>query len=154
MRKYIYSLFAVTLMLLAAGCSKDDEGSKKVDPGVVGEWHQTKWNDESQADFDVYIEFLADGRFNIFQQVETSTYMKYSGGFQVEGKHLTGTYSSGESWRSSYDYELSGDGNTLTMTSTSSTAVVSIYTKTTIPEEVRNVREVRAALPEGFLPIL
>lgn len=154
MRKYIKSLFTVTLLLLAAGCSKDDEGSKKVDTGVVGEWHQTKWNDESQADFDVYIEFLSDGIFNIFQQVESSTYMKYSGSFRVEGNHLTGTYSSGEFWRSSYDYELSGDGNTLTMTSMSGIAVVSVYTKTTIPSEVRNVREVRTALPEGFLPIL
>ena len=40
------------------------------------------------------------------------------------------------------------------MTSNTDTAVVSIYTKTSIPEEVRNAPEVRSALPGGFRRIL
>ena len=69
MKKYIYSLFAAVLFLFSAGCSKDDDGSKNIDSGVVGEWHQTKWSNEAYADFDVYVEFLSDGTFNIFQKV-------------------------------------------------------------------------------------
>ena len=74
MKKYIYSLFAAVLFLFSAGCSKDDDGSKNIDSGVVGEWHQTKWSNEAYADFDVYVEFLSDGTFNIFQKVETPTF--------------------------------------------------------------------------------
>ena len=70
MKKYIYSLFAAVLFLFSAGCSKDDDGSKNIDSGVVGEWHQTKWSNEAYADFDVYVEFLSDGTFNIFQKVK------------------------------------------------------------------------------------
>ena len=44
MKKYIYSLFAAVLFLFSAGCSKDDDGSKNIDSGVVGEWRQTKWS--------------------------------------------------------------------------------------------------------------
>ena len=57
MKKYIYSLFAAVLFLFSAGCSKDDDGSKNIDSGVVGEWRQTKWSNEAYADFDVYVEF-------------------------------------------------------------------------------------------------
>ena len=55
MKKYIYSLFAAVLFLFSAGCSKDDDGSKNIDSGVVGEWRQTKWSNEAYADFDVYV---------------------------------------------------------------------------------------------------
>lgn len=75
MKKYIYSLFAAVLFLFSAGCSKDDDGSKNIDSGVVGEWRQTKWSNEAYADFDVYVEFLSDGTFNIFQKVETPTFV-------------------------------------------------------------------------------
>lgn len=85
MKKYIYSLFAAVLFLFSAGCSKDDDGSKNIDSGVVGEWHQTKWSNEAYADFDVYVEFLSDGTFNIFQKVETPTFVCYSGDFAVNG---------------------------------------------------------------------
>lgn len=154
MKKYIYFLFAAALLILSAGCSKDDDGPAVIDSGIVGEWRQTKWNNEAQADFDIYIEFLSDGTFNIYQKVETSAYMRYSGNFTIEGTRLSGRYNDGESWGADYIFELSDNGKTLTMTSNTDTAVVSIYTKTSIPEEVRNAPEVRSALPGGFRRIL
>lgn len=115
MKKYIYSLFAAVLFLFSAGCSKDDDGSKNIDSGVVGEWRQTKWSNEAYADFDVYVEFLSDGTFNIFQKVETPTFVCYSGDFAVNGAQLSGRYRDGEPWGASYAFELSEDGKTLTM---------------------------------------
>ena len=117
MKKYIYSLFAAVLFLFSAGCSKDDDGSKNIDSGVVGEWRQTKWSNEAYADFDVYVEFLSDGTFNIFQKVETPTFVCYSGDFAVNGAQLSGRYRDGEPWGASYAFELSEDGKTLTMIS-------------------------------------
>ena len=151
MKKYIYSLFAAVLFLFSAGCSKDDDGSKNIDSGVVGEWRQTKWSNEAYADFDVYVEFLSDGTFNIFQKVETPTFVCYSGDFAVNGAQLSGRYRDGEPWGASYAFELSGDGKTLTMISQTDKAEESVYTRTAIPEEVRNAPEVRSALSGALL---
>ena len=155
MKKYIYSLFAAVLFLFSAGCSKDDDGSKNIDSGVVGEWRQTKWSNEAYADFDVYVEFLSDGTFNIFQKVETSAYVRYSGRFAASDSRLSGRYSDGVAWSTDYTFELSDNGDTLTMTSATEGAEVSVYTRTPIPEEVLDAPQVRSGtLPDGFRRIL
>lgn len=151
MRKYIYFLLTVALFSLSAGCSKDDDGPKHIDSGVVGEWHLTEWLDGTHSEFDVYIEFLSDGKFNSYEKVETSVYVRRSGNFTVDGTRLSGRYNSGKPWKTGYAFELSGDGKTLTMTSDTDIAEVSIYTRSAIPEAIRNVPEVRSSLPGGFL---
>lgn len=151
MRKYIYFLFTVALLALSAGCSKDDDGPKYPDSGVVGEWHLTEWIDGTHSEFDVYIEFLSDGKFNSYEKVETSVYVRRSGNFTIDGTRLSGRYSSGKPWKTDYAFELSGDGKTLTMTSDTGIAEVSVYTRSAIPEAIRNVPEVRSTLPGGFL---
>lgn len=154
MKKYIYSLFAAVLLVLTSGCSKDDEGSRSINSGVVGEWHLTMWNNEMPSDFDVYIEFMSDGTFNSYEKVETSFYVKYSGSFSVDGSRLSGRYNDGAPWRTTYDIELSSDSNTLTMNSNANSAVVTAYTRTTIPTSVKDVHEVRSGLHEKSLRIL
>lgn len=134
MKKYICSLFAAAFVLLLSGCSKDD--TPVVDEGVVGEWHLTSWTGTAPAeDFDVYIEFRADGGFDLYQKVETSVFVKYSGSFTAENGSISGSYSDGEPWGTGYAYEVSADGKTLTMTAGADE--VSVYSKTDIPEEVR-----------------
>ena len=136
MKKHIYSLFAAALLVFCAGCSNDDDGPAISDKGVVGEWHLTSWNHETPADFDVYVQFGADGKFDIFQKVETSAYVRYSGRFAASDSRLSGRYSDGVAWSTDYTFELSDNGDTLTMTSATEGAEVSVYTRTPIPEEV------------------
>lgn len=95
----------------------------------------------------------SDGTFNIFQKVETPTFVCYSGDFAVNGAQLSGRYRDGEPWGASYAFELSGDGKTLTMISQTDKAEESVYTRTAIPEEVRNAPEVRSALSGALLRI-
>ena len=135
MKKHIYSLFAAALLVFCAGCSNDDDGPAISDKGVVGEWHLTSWNHETPADFDVYVQFGADGKFDIFQKVETSAYVRYSGRFAASDSRLSGRYSDGVAWSTDYTFELSDNGDTLTMTSATEGAEVSVYTRTPIPEE-------------------
>ena len=127
--------------------------SRKIELMMWAELHQTKWSNEAYADFDVYVEFLSDGTFNIFQKVETPTFVCYSGDFAVNGAQLSGRYRDGEPWGASYAFELSGDGKTLTMISQTDKAEESVYTRTAIPEEVRNAPEVRSALSGALLRI-
>lgn len=141
MKKYIYFLFAAALLVLTAGCSKDDEGKKTIPSDIVGEWHQTMWNGEEHAEFDVYVEFLSNGAFNTYEKVESSIYVKTSGDFKVEGTRLSGRYDNGQPWRAGYEFELSGNGSMLTMTSNTDPAVVSTYVRTTIPESIRSAQK-------------
>ena len=139
MKKYIFHLLAATLLIFFAGCSKDDNPT--VAPEIAGEWHLATWNGETPTDFDVYMELLSNGSFNIFQKVETSLYVHYTGTFRVMDNQLSGRYSDGVEWSSSYTYAISG--GTLTLTSPNSE--VSIYKKTTIPQEVRGAAAAQPA---------
>lgn len=66
-----------------------------------------------------------------------------------------GRYSDGVAWSTDYTFELSDNGDTLTMTSATEGAEVSVYTRTPIPEEVLDAPQVRSGtLPDGFRRIL
>ena len=145
MKKYIYHLLAATLLVFFVGCSEDD--GPTVAPSVVGEWHLTTWNGETPTDFDIYMELKSDGTFNLFQKYQTSAFVCFTGNYSATENLLTGRYNDGVNWGSNYTYEVNGDK--LTTTSETSTAEVSVYTKTTIPDEVRNAPVVRSeATPE------
>lgn len=61
----------------------------------------------------------------------------------------------GVAWSTDYTFELSDNGDTLTMTSATEGAEVSVYTRTPIPEEVLDAPQVRSGtLPDGFRRIL
>ena len=68
MKKYIYFLIAVSACLFV-GCSDDDDNTVTIDSGVVGEWQLIEWNGNKAEDFDVYLELLSDGSFNLYQRV-------------------------------------------------------------------------------------
>jgi len=127
MRKFIYALAALLT------CKSDGNGAD-VDSAVLGEWHLTSWSGDAPDGFDVYLEFLSDGGFNIWQQVETSTYEHYSGTFTASGGNMSGTYCDGTAWGSTYSYSVSGG----TLTLTTATGTKGVYAKVAVPDEVRN----------------
>lgn len=84
-----------------------------------------------------------------FQKYQTSAFVCFTGNYNATENLLTGRYNDGVNWGSNYTYEVNGDK--LTTTSETSTAEVSVYTKTTIPDEVRNAPVVRSeAAPADF----
>ena len=141
MKKYIYFLIAVSACLFV-GCSDDDDNTVTIDSGVVGEWQLINWNGNKAEDFDVYLELLSDGSFNLYQRVEYSYFEHYVGNFTAGENLLQGRYNNGESWE--YAFVLSDGGYTLTLTDTKSNET-NVYTRTTIPEEARNTSVTRSA---------
>ena len=141
MKKYIYFLIAVSACLFV-GCSDDDDNTVTIDSGVVGEWQLIEWNGNKAEDFDVYLELLSDGSFNLYQRVEYSYYEHFAGTFSVGENLLQGRYNNGESWE--YAFVLSDGGYTLTLTDAKSNET-NVYTRTTIPDEARNTSVTRSA---------
>lgn len=127
MKKNIYILIA--LLLMATGCKKE----KTVDYAkqVIGEWHCVP----ETFDADVYLALDPDGTFALYQQIGEGRHRHYSGEWELDGITLSGSYSGGEAWGSSYQVSFSG-GNTMSLKALNGSEEVMTYSRNTIPSEV------------------
>lgn len=128
-----FKIFSLAMLMLLAltGCG-EKEGGKGVK--VAGEWQLVQWNDAT-PEFKVYIDFNADGTFEMYQQVWSFDYELYTGKYVVTGDVMTGTYADGSNWACGYKVNVV-DGQ-LTMYSQEDQSVTSLYEKCTIPEEIK-----------------
>ena len=130
MKKHLYHLLVFSLLgIFAASCSDDDD-APNIQSEIVGEWRLTSWSESAPEGFEVYVEFTSAATFGLYQKVETSNYTKYTGRYSIDGSRLTGVYDDGESWGNGYDFELTNE--------------TSVYSRTIIPDDVRNARTSRA----------
>lgn len=137
MKKTLQLLIALMTLLPLTQCSKsDDGGDSPLAQQLVGEWHLERWNAQTPTDFDAYIRFQADKTFTIYQRIETVTYEKYSGRYTLQGTTLSGVYDDKTPWGSTYEISFNEQADILTMNSESSAGEVSVYSRTTIPEEI------------------
>jgi hypothetical protein len=122
---------AMVMLLALVGCesSKGNKGSN-----VAGEWQLVQWN-EATPEFNVYIDFNADGTFEMYQQVWSFDYELYTGKYVITGDVMTGTYADGSNWACGYKVNVV-DGQ-LTMYSQEDQSIASLYEKCTIPEEIK-----------------
>lgn len=124
-------LLIISAVLILASCGKD--GKKKTTADYLyGEWHSTSIS----VTGDVYISFTDDMKFEMFQKIGEGAYRLYRGSWNVEEDLLTGRYNDGEDWAAAYTVTV--DDRSLTMISTNDAAEKSTYTRTEIPEDVRN----------------
>ena len=128
MKKLLFILAALT-MLIATGCNKEE---KKIDykTAIVGEWHCAP----ADMEVDIYVEFKAEGDFALYQQLGEGRYRKYTGSWICEGNILSGTYTDGTPWGSSYQMGFNAD--TMTLTAQNGSNEVMTYLKEAIPAEV------------------
>lgn len=127
-------LLIISAVLILASCGKD--GKKKTTADYLyGKWHSTSIS----VTGDVYINFTDDMKFEMFQKIGEGAYRLYRGSWNVEGDLLTGKYNDGEDWAAAYTVTV--DDRSLTMISTNDAAEKSTYTRTEIPEDVRNSSE-------------
>ncbi len=131
--KNMIAALAVLVAFAACGGDKDE---KPLD--ITGEWNlvdvQTKSATLGDQTVDVYISFSVDKSFTMYQMIGTGRYRKYSGTWILSGTTLTGKYSDGKQWGSSYEVELSSSDTRLTLTSDS--GEVDTYQKASIPADV------------------
>ena len=134
-RNILLSFFALAALTLLASCQKD--GAERITSAEVGQWHLVEWNGEAPENFDIYLELLSDGTFNLYQKLQSSDYTHFNGSFTLEGGYLGGVYDDGSLWTTRYSYALSDSDRRLTLRSCDSQTIESVYERAEIPSEVR-----------------
>ena len=136
MRKILYLIAILATVLATISCKKEKKATKT--PAIVGEWQITDIITKS-AEFagqtvNIYLSFAKDKSFEMYQMIGQGRYRKFSGSWKLSGKNLSGSYSSGKAWGSSYIVSVSEDLLTLTATEGGE---VDTYEKTVIPKEIK-----------------
>lgn len=146
----------VALMLLAlVGCNKNKDGQGSGNntntntSTLVNQWCLVSW-DEQAPEFNVYLQFKADGSFDIYQQVWNLTYDHFNGTYAINDDIVSGTYANGDSWACGYRFEIV-DG-LLKLYSQEDVSITSIYETCTIPQEV--IDEADATRATDVAPLL
>ena len=134
MKKYIY-LLAVAIIALV-GCEK--EGGKDQDHTcmICGQWR----GEALSAEVGIYIDFLCDGTFELYQKMGNEAFELRRGKWSLEDGSLSGTYNDGEVWATSYDASVSGE--TLTLVAQSEGNETNYYKKCEIPAGVKENCEI------------
>ncbi len=135
MKKKIFQLIAAFAVLLFAGCGSS--GDKTPAIRFTGEWHLSQWNGTAPTEFDAYIVFHEDRTFVIYQQIERIGYQSFSGRWAYDGNLLSGIYDDETLWGSDYEVAIDETNDVLTLTSQTSIGEVSVYRRTTVPEEIK-----------------
>ncbi len=135
MKRKIMQLVAAFAILLFAGCGSSGDETPAI--RFTGEWHLTQWNGTAPKDFDAYVVFHEDRTFVIYQQIERIGYQSFSGRWAYDGKLLSGIYDDETPWGSDYEVSLDETDDVLTLTSQTSIGEVSVYRRTTVPEEIK-----------------
>ncbi len=140
MKKILYIFMAVALL---AGCVKPGGDEKNLSEKIAGEWHCSP----SNMDADIYVNFMAEGTFELYQQITVGSYRLYRGTWTADDakKTITGKYNDGENWGSDYSVAVSEDGNSMTFTDSAS--IEYVYSREEIPAEVKETSVVIVKSP-------
>lgn len=133
MKKVLY----ITMFALAAFV-----GCEKINPPVTLEQMlRTQWRgSETSVDAAIYMDFMADHTFELYQKLDTDMFELRKGTWTLEGDILSGTYDDGQPWASSYKISIEGTGPIiLTMISLNEGGETNEYQACRIPEGIREV---------------
>ena len=135
MKKIVFFISALMIMV-----SCGEKGGKQpeltLEQKLCTEWHSTVMPLDGA---DIYLSFGEDNTFELYQKIVEGAYRLYRGTWNLEEDMLTGKYNDGEDWAAAY--QISIDGETLTMTSKNDAAEVSVYVKAEIPANVKDGSE-------------
>lgn len=133
MKKYIYKIFTIFVLIAAAVSCKSDEMRSKED--LVGDWHYA--GTENGVAMDIWLSLNLDDTFEMYQMVGEGAYWKSTGKYtaDIETGIISGRYSDKTPW--AHDYEFSVNGSVLTLTAVDTPSYTTTYKRETVPAEVK-----------------
>ena len=151
MKRLIY-IFVALLLVVTPGCKKNGSEATTATK-LVGQWHCIAEELNVAEDIEVYVEFMADKSFNLYQKIGQGRHRHFTGTWSVSGDVLSGLYADGTEWGSSYAVEFSGM-DAMKLTAKNGSKEVMTYTRETIPAEVLEGSVVRSVVDADMMPIL
>ena len=130
MKRILYIIVAALLMV-ACG-DKNGKSKRSLEEQLYGEWKSS----DLAIDAEIYMNFLADKTFELYQKVGEGAHRLYRGTWNIEEDLLTGRYNDGEDWAAAYQVAIKD--KTLTLTSSNDAAEKSTYVQCEIPAEVKD----------------
>ena len=123
----LHILILILSAMLMMGCKKE----KPAKLNITGTWElmdiTTKAAQIGEETVEVVITFNADKTFSLSQMLGQGRPVEYSGTWSLEGTKLSGKYSDGKTWGTTYQVALKG--TVLTMTPEKEGAESYVYHK-------------------------
>lgn len=115
--KRIINILLIGAALILSACGEDGKESKALD--ITGTWELTgieitKAAQLGSETIEVSITFNPDKTFSLSQTLGAGRPKEFSGTWQLTGTILTGKYSNGKAWGSSYEVTVNGTEMTMT----------------------------------------
>ena len=123
------------MLMVSCGEKGGKQPELTLEQKLCTEWHSTTLS----LDADIYLSFEENNTFELYQKIVEGAYRLYRGTWNLEEDILTGKYNDGEDWAAAY--QISIEGEALTMTSKNDAAEVSVYKKAEIPSNVKEGSE-------------
>lgn len=117
---------------------------------LAGSWHLTEWRG-AEPSFDVYLLISEDGVVTLWQRIESREWELFISVVGFENGIISGEYSDGVAWSTSYSVAL-GD-NTMTWIDTTDSTDISVYTRSELPDGLPTAATAttRSIVSERFL---
>lgn len=117
---------------------------------LAGSWHLTEWRG-TEPSFDVYLSISEDGVVTLWQRIESREWEQFISVVGFENGIISGQYSDGVAWSTSYSVAL-GD-NTMTWIDTTDSTDISVYTRSELPDSLPSTATAttRSTVRERFL---
>lgn len=129
-------IFALVAALALFSSCKEEED---LPLNIIGTWNitgiQTKAANLGGQTVDVYITFDEGNTFDLYQMVGQGRYSHYAGTWSLVETTLTGKYSDGTSWGSSYEISQNDERTTLTMSAAGEDYT---YKKSSLPSDLQS----------------
>lgn len=100
---------------------------------IAGCWTLTLWRG-AEPTFDIYMDISTDGCVTLYQRMESRQWETFVSAAAIEDGIISGTYTDGVAWSTSYGVVV--DGDTMTWTSTLDSGDVSVYERCVLPDEI------------------
>lgn len=135
MKKILFLSLFCTLLF---SCRKEQSAAEGLN--IIGSWHLTELSQAEtravtigQESIDIYIHFIADNSFHLYQKVGAGKFRYFSGTWTLIDNKLSGMYHDKTAWGTEYDVVLNCKSTELRLTSGGEEYV---YSKEEIPNEV------------------
>ena len=115
---------------------------------IAGTWRLAEWRGTTPS-FDVYLDITADGVVTLWQRITTHEWELYYSTVAIEEGIISGVYSDGVAWSTSYGIAL-GE-NSMTWIATNDSSDVSVYVPAELPTDLPTTQSVATRAVTRFL---